>query len=123
MDEKIALLIDDDKDLTGFVGMAIETLGYTVKTAHTGAVALQRLAELVPDLVILDMHLPDMLGVDILQRIRQDERLRHVPVAVLSGGTQPLSWNLHEHANLVLTKPIDAGTLTRLIDRISASGQ
>jgi DNA-binding NtrC family response regulator len=77
------LLVDDDATLARVLAAELERLGYRVATAGTGAAALEAAGELEPSLVLLDLQLPDMSGLDLLRAVR--ERLPGCEVIMLTG--------------------------------------
>jgi CheY-like chemotaxis protein len=81
-------LIDDDPDHVTIISRAIREMdGETaVKTLSDGALALDWLqaAEQLPDLILLDINMPGLSGFDVLARLKRDERLRRVPVVMLT---------------------------------------
>ncbi len=96
--------------------------GHTVVVADNGAVALERLDETAVDLVVSDLSMPEMDGVDLLRHMRADERYRHIPVIMLtaSGQEQDRLEAEAEGANDFLTKPASSrevlATVNRYID-------
>jgi two-component system phosphate regulon response regulator PhoB len=79
------LIVDDERDLAATLAYNLEREGYGAQLAETGKRALDLVAaDWVPDLVILDLMLPDMSGVEVCRRLRQDERTRGVPVIMLT---------------------------------------
>jgi two-component system phosphate regulon response regulator PhoB len=78
------LAVDDEPDLLELVRMGLEAAGYEVETAETGARALERLRAAPPDLVLLDLMLPDLSGTELCKRIRSDARLSELPVIMLT---------------------------------------
>ncbi|HEX6791553.1 MAG TPA: response regulator, partial [Candidatus Krumholzibacteria bacterium] len=76
------LLVDDDPKVLEIVSVSLGRQGYRVRTAATGREALQHAAEATPHLMILDLELPDMSGIDVLDSIRDDHET--IPVLVLS---------------------------------------
>jgi two-component system, OmpR family, KDP operon response regulator KdpE len=64
------LVIDDEPQIRRFVSAGLELHGYTVKEADTGAAGLSAAAHMQPDLVVLDLGLPDMSGIEVLESIR-----------------------------------------------------
>ena len=76
------LVVDDDERVREVVSWQLEAEGFTVGQAGDGPAALQSIAALPPDLMVLDLSLPGLGGLDVLRRVRQDGRL---PVIVLSG--------------------------------------
>ena len=64
------LLVDDEFDFVEPVAFWLKSRGYTVTTAHTGREALQKIKEIAPDIVFLDINMPGMDGIETLQEIR-----------------------------------------------------
>jgi len=85
-DDAPALLVaDDNEDNRYTLVQRLKRLGYTnVTTAVDGHQALRQLHEHAFDLVLLDVMMPEMNGYEVLERIRADERLRHIPVIMIS---------------------------------------
>jgi two-component system phosphate regulon response regulator PhoB len=80
------LIVDDEKDLASTLAYNLEREGFDTVTAHTGRAALDAAADAgaAPDLVILDLMLPDVSGFEVCRRLRQMERLKDVPVIMLT---------------------------------------
>jgi DNA-binding response OmpR family regulator len=76
------LVVDDDADLVDVVRSALEREGFAVDDAGDGETALTKIAGDTPELVVLDLGLPKVRGLDVLRRVREDNA---VPVIVLSG--------------------------------------
>ena len=76
------LVVDDDLDLVDVVRTALEREGFAVDDAGDGATALDKIADDAPELVVLDLGLPKVRGLDVLRQVRADTA---VPVLVLSG--------------------------------------
>ena len=76
------LVVDDDRDLVDVVRTALEREGFAVDDAGDGATALDKIADDAPELVVLDLGLPKVRGLDVLRQVRVDNA---VPVIVLSG--------------------------------------
>lgn len=81
--EKI-LWVEDDKLLSTILSKKIETTGYKLLKAKNGQEAFAFLAAEVPNIIILDIMLPEMSGFEVLQKIKTEDRLRKVPVIMLS---------------------------------------
>jgi DNA-binding response OmpR family regulator len=79
------LLVDDDRTLTGLIATLLEFDGFTVKTLASGNAVLPELAENRPDAVMMDVHLADASGLDVVRAIRQVEGLDDLPVILASG--------------------------------------
>jgi CheY-like chemotaxis protein len=78
------LIVDDNDDNRDVLARRLEQHGHTVVKEPGGAEALARLAEESFDLVLLDILMPDMDGIEVLTRIKSDPKLRHVPVIMIS---------------------------------------
>lgn len=105
MNQPLALVIEDDRDIALVFREAIQMAGYQVETYYSGAVALARLAEVAPYLVVLDMHLPGIPGPEIFEYIQRTERLKTVKVIIVSADDR-LAESYNDQAILVLLKPI-----------------
>ena len=81
---KKVLWVEDDKLLSTILSKKIEATGYKLLKAINGKEAFAFLAADVPDIIILDIMLPEMSGFEVLQKIKTEERLRKVPVIMLS---------------------------------------
>ena len=78
------LVVDDDKQIVRLVRSYLEDSGYSVLTAYDGESALHTIRRERPDLVVLDLMLPDRSGWDIARIIRADEHLRQLPIIMLT---------------------------------------
>lgn len=95
---KHLLITDDDHFITKILKERFETAGYQVSVAYDGSETLKKLEKITPQVVILDLGLPDMSGVDVLKRIRSDPKVKNLPVVVVSNsycfsGIVQSAWN------------------------------
>ena len=114
------LLVDDETPIVEVLTIALRAKGYSVRTAPSGYDALLALTEDVPDVMLLDINLPDLTGWEVLRRLAPADRER-VPVIVFSAS--PLSSSRVEefHPAGVLLKPFPIDAVQRLIsDAIAA---
>lgn len=100
-----ALIVEDDPDAGDIFEFALRTSGFTPAVVKSGRTALGWLASMVPDLLILDLHLPDIPGIEVLRQMRADSRLTDVPVIVATAHPE-LAEQIEDQANLVLIKPV-----------------
>jgi len=114
--ENIAFVIEDDQDLSSIFTEALKAAGYQVETIRDGAIAQQRLKEAIPEIVVLDMHLPNIDGAQLLTEIRADERLEKTRV-ILATADALLGEYYEKKADLVLVKPISFSQLRDLTAR------
>ena len=82
------LVVDDCSDAREIFAMILRHTGHTVEIAAGGLRAIEYLREHRPALVFLDLHMPDVDGVEVLRTIRAEQRLRDLPVVVISGASQ-----------------------------------
>ncbi len=78
------LIVDDNRDIRTMLKVRLKRQGYTVHTAANGRLAMEWLAQHPADLILLDIMMPEMNGFEVLQRLKADDHLRHIPVIVLS---------------------------------------
>jgi two-component system KDP operon response regulator KdpE len=104
------LLVDDEAQIRRLLRLTLEESGYAVREAESGRIALGEIALHAPDLVILDLGLPDASGTDVLRALRH---LCSVPVLILSvlGHEQSKIAALDAGADDYLTKPFSGGEL------------
>src|ERR1700730_8183911 len=77
----IVLVIDDESQIRRFVSAGLELYGYSVREAENGAAGVRIAADIQPDVIVIDLGLPDMSGVEVLETIRS---WSNVPIIVLS---------------------------------------
>ena len=78
------LVVDDEKDIVEVLGHVFRREGWNVVAAHDGRSALDAVRKDRPDLVILDLMLPEIQGMDVLKTLKGDEGMRNVPVLLLT---------------------------------------
>lgn len=103
------LIVDDDEGARYALRRTVERLGYEVATAATGQEALERASE-DPALILLDVHLPDLSGFEVVERLRQEPATAHIPVVHLSAVfADPLSQSkgLNRGADAYLVSPTE----------------
>jgi CheY-like chemotaxis protein len=109
----LALVIEDHEDQADIMAKALEVAGFEAEVITSGTRALARLEAVVPDLIILDLHLPGVSGTGVLLQIRADPRLAQISVIVVT--VEPQAAEAVQHlANLVLIKPVDFMVLHNL---------
>jgi two-component system sensor histidine kinase ChiS len=89
--EPLILIVDDKPEFLDIFGTALTAAGYKVKTAADGPSAIQLAVSLKPDLVLLDVEMPGMNGVEVLTKMRDNPELVAMKIAFLTnlGGAQP----------------------------------
>lgn len=116
MNSYMALIIEDDDDLCVIFEQALKSAMFETEVIRHGDLAAQRLEREVPDLVILDLHLPGLSGTHLLHRIRANARFSRTPVIVASADPR-MAESLQDIADLVLIKPVSYKQLRDLASR------
>jgi pilus assembly protein CpaE len=86
MAEKI-LIVDDDIDTLKLVGLMLERQGYEISVASSGALGMSKASQERPDLILLDVMMPDMDGYEVTRRVRNDPNLSHIPIIMFTAKT------------------------------------
>lgn len=112
MDRRV-LVVDDNAETVKVIQEALERAGFSVVSAQNGAECLVAVDERQPDLVILDVHMPVLNGLDTLRLLRQRPDMDDLPVIILSGKDEytdvRAGWGAG--ADLYLTKPLRLGAV------------
>ncbi len=108
------LVVDDEPDITALVAYHLAKAGYRVSTASSGADALRAASEQRPDVVVLDLMLPGLSGLDVLQTLRHQDDTRDVGVILLTARREEADRvrGLSLGADDYLTKPFSPSELT-----------
>jgi CheY-like chemotaxis protein len=110
------MVIEDHEDLALVFNTALESAGFDTEVIMDGALAQERLQEVAPTLIILDLHMPNVSGETLLHQIKDDARLAdsHVLIATADAA---LGDKLSSEVDLVLLKPISFTQLSMLAAR------
>src|SRR3954466_11793647 len=110
------LLVEDDRDTREMYSYYLSHSGMHVTEARTGRRALERVAEQTPDVVVTDIAMPEMDGLELSRRLRAEETTHDVPIIAVSG--QASDRALHAGADLVLEKPCEPDHLLHAIEDV-----
>jgi CheY-like chemotaxis protein len=113
------LIVDDNRQLTAGLARLLTALGHGVETAHDGPEGIEAARSYRPDVILLDIGLPNMDGYEVARRLRREEDLRDVLIIAISGYGQEEDRRRSREAGMDhhLTKPVDVRTITELISR------
>jgi CheY-like chemotaxis protein len=114
------LVADDEPEIVDLVRLLLEWEGYTVARAENGEQALAQAQAIVPDLILLDMRMPKMDGLEVLERLQADPALAGIPVVMLSVVTAypQVRTALEKGAVAYLPKPFELREVARLVVRV-----
>ncbi len=113
---KTVLVIDDDQDIVSLVVMVLEVEGYRVQAAADGREGLQKLRQMMPDLILLDMKMPVMDGWEFAREFRARYG-SNVPIVVLTAAEDARRRAEEIGAVGWIGKPFDLDTLVAVVDR------
>ena len=118
--QKKILVVDDEDDILHFLELVLREKGFEVLVASSGQEALTRAQIERPDLVLLDIMMPQMDGWEVLKLLRVDEETAHIPVAMLSARTEAKDrvQGLQEGAVDYICKPFSLQELLGKLDSI-----
>ena len=118
MSKPIALIIEDEIDLAEIYSKALQGGGFETQVIRDGHKAMQHLESASPNVIILDLHLPQVGGASILEYIRSDQRIAKTSVIVTTADERQAD-ELGEKADLVLLKPVSLNQLRELASRMA----
>lgn len=122
MVENLALLIEDDEDLSDIFTNALQAAGYQVEAILDGQVAQERLNQVVPKIILLDMHLPHVNGATLLKQIHANEKLKKTRIIITTADNVQAEF-YRNMATIVLVKPISFSQLRDISARLLGTPQ
>jgi len=124
-DKPKILLVDDEPDLVQVVAMRLQVAGYEVVSAYDGQAGLEKVKEVKPDLVILDLMMPKLDGYKACRLLKFDERTKKIPVLIFTARAQEQDIKLATEcgADAYLTKPFEAQVLLEKIKDLLEAAQ
>jgi two-component system cell cycle response regulator DivK len=120
MNKPVALIVEDDRDVVALFRHVLDIAGYHTEIVLDGKEAMDRLEASQPNIVLLDLQLPGMSGMEILKRMRADDRMRNIPVVVITAYA-PYAASLPVEPDLLLLKPVDINQLSNLVQRLQVT--
>jgi CheY-like chemotaxis protein len=112
------LVVDSDPGAREAIVRYLRGAGYSVAQAADGLQALERISHHVPDVVLLDPHLPIMTGERFVEALQRDEVLRSIPIVLLSAAADLSHAAPALGARAALAKPIDMDVLLAVLNRV-----
>jgi len=109
------LVVDDDPLLRGSIAMLLEDEGYTVELAADGRKALEAIAGHCPDVILLDVMMPNMSGTEVLKELQEHEETAKIPVLVMTAISGVAGGHIVNGPNAVVEKPFDIQELLNKI--------
>lgn len=120
-EQKFVLIIEDANEIAEIFAEILQGHGMITEIVTDGAVALKAMAERSPSLILLDMHLPNVSGLQILTHVRANPRLAKTKVIAVTADALIAS-SLEAQADLVLIKPVTYSQISDLSKRVLLLG-
>jgi CheY-like chemotaxis protein len=123
-DAKTVLVVDDDPDAREYLTTVLQDNGFMATTANDGAEAIAALEQRVPDLVALDISMPEKSGVAVYRKLKEDERLKNVPVIIVTGISEEFERFISTRRQVpppegYISKPVDAEEFVRKVRELT----
>ncbi|MBL4634987.1 MAG: response regulator [Kofleriaceae bacterium] len=115
MSDGTILVVDDDPLLRGAIAMILEDEGYTVELASDGIKALEAIAANKPDMILLDMMMPNMSGTQVLRELQESERTSSIPVIIMTAINGVAGGRVLNGDNEIVEKPFEVHDLLNKI--------
>ena len=108
-DAKKILVVDDDKAVTSLLESLLSGQGYSVLLAYDGLDGMAQVKKNTPDLIILDIMMPELNGYEVLNKLKFDEKFKHIPIIILTSREQELDPRIGLLMGIsYMQKPIDS---------------
>ncbi|GAB4408706.1 MAG: hypothetical protein Kow00106_01950 [Anaerolineae bacterium] len=114
------LIVEDDRQMAQSLAAQIGVLGHTVAIAYGPRMALQQLNQVIPDVILMDINMPGLNGLEVLRFLRRDPITANVPVIVVSANDSQEMINaaLRAGANAYIVKPPTIEAIEEALDRV-----
>ena len=119
MGKKKILIVEDEESLLKLESILLTSKGYEVRGVANGRAALEAIAEATPDLVLLDIMLPEIDGFEVCQQIKQNPATTHIPVIMLTAkkSREDMARGERVGADWYITKPFKSAMVIETIQR------
>ena len=113
----VILIVDDERPYVDLLGELLEKYGLEAHTAYDAGDALFRLRAKKPDLILMDLKMPQMDGLSLIDRLRSERKWQKIPIIVVSAktGREDQKAALDAGANRFLTKPFSSNDLRKVL--------
>lgn len=121
--EKQILCIEDETEMIELIRIILERKGFKVSGATGGEEGLRKVRETNPDLVLLDLMMPDMGGWEVYQQMKADDQTKNIPVIIVTAKAQSIDKVLGLHIAKVddyITKPFSPADLLKSVEKVLA---
>jgi len=127
-DKKKILIVDDEQDILTYLSTLLEDNGYATALAKDGEEALKQVEAVGPDLITLDVSMPEKSGIKLYREVKANDRWKQIPVIIVTGVSGDFKKFISTRHQVpppegYLSKPIDAEEILALIKKLIASSE
>jgi len=116
---KKILVVDDDRAITALLQGLLTSQGYEVSVAYDGLDGMLQVKKSIPDLIILDIMMPEINGYDVCSNLKFEEKFKHIPIIVLTSRQQELDPRIGKLMGIgYMQKPLDSKVLLEEIQKV-----
>ena len=114
------LIAEDEPDIRALIQFTLQFAGYEVVATKNGLEAFETALEVIPDLIMMDIRMPQMTGYEACEKIKKEDAIKHIPVVFLSakGQEQEIKTGLNLGAVEYLLKPFAPDDLTKRVQEL-----
>jgi DNA-binding response OmpR family regulator len=116
--KKKILIVEDDFDLLTGLCWILSKEGYTAIGADDGSKGLHRAFNDLPDLIVVDIHLPELDGIEMIKLLRKQSDFAAVPIVVISAFPDDMTRAIAAGASSAISKPVDMDVLLRIVGNL-----
>jgi DNA-binding response OmpR family regulator len=119
--QKTVMIIEDETDAAEMFAEMMRVNGFRVIKMFSSAPAISLIAQEKPDLIILDVMMPDISGLEVVRYMRRDPNLENIPVIIVSAKSMPndIKTGLEAGASIYLTKPVGFLELKQAVEQFT----
>jgi CheY-like chemotaxis protein len=119
-EKKTVLVVDDEPDARDYLTTVLQDNGFATVIAKDGTEAIAKLAEAVPDLVSLDITMPERSGVSVYRKLKEDDQLKDVPVIIITNVSDEFQKFISTRRQVpppdgYISKPVDADAFIKMV--------
>ncbi|HJP63593.1 MAG TPA: response regulator [Mucilaginibacter sp.] len=114
---KKVVIFDDDEDILSICTYVLEERGWEVHTFTNCNDVTQKVAQVIPDVILMDNRIPDAGGIEATRELKNTEKLKNIPVIYFSADSDIQSLAAHAGAEAFLAKPFDLNDMEKIIDK------
>ena len=122
---KTILVVDDDPDTRTYLTTVLEDNGFTIASAADGTEVMKKIEENLPDLIALDIAMPEKSGVAVYRSLKEDDRLKSIPVIIITGISDDFKKFISTRRQVpppegYISKPVDSEQLVIMVKELLA---